>query len=88
MAAFSDDGFGGVLIGGVGYAWRDGDQNGVVLGGTAGWGLIKLDPGSAWTTLIYLSFRHAATGPSRDEITAGFSFGGGIVRTLARFVHD
>ncbi len=27
-------------------------------------------------TTVYVSFRHAATDPSRDEITVGISFGG------------
>jgi hypothetical protein len=83
MAAFSDGNFGGILNADVGYAGRDGEPNGTVLGGTAGFGFVKVKHGGAAATVIYLSFHHAATGPSRDEVTAGVSFGGGFLAVLS-----
>ncbi len=80
--------FGWELIGGAGYAWRNNDKNGAILVGTAGYGIVSNDDHWAVSTLIYLSFRHAATGPSRDEITAGLSFGGGFLGLIAFGTHD
>jgi hypothetical protein len=80
--------FGWELIGGAGYAWRNNDKNGAILVGTAGYGIVSNDGHWAVSTLIYLSFRHAATGPSRDEITAGLSFGGGFLGLIGFGTHD
>ncbi len=88
VAAFSDGFFGGMLTGGVGYAWRDDDQNGVVLGATAGVGLVRMGGGWAASTVLYGAFRHAATGPSEDQLTFGLSFGGGVLGSMVAFVHD
>ncbi|HEY4393344.1 MAG TPA: hypothetical protein VGP64_04755 [Polyangia bacterium] len=79
---------GWTLIGGAGYAWRDKNKNGAILAGTIGYGIVINEGPWAASTLIYLSFRHAATGPSRDEITAGLSFGGGFLRLIGVGPHD
>jgi hypothetical protein len=76
----------GVL--GIGYAWRDGDQNGVLLTASLAFGLVTVRPPILASTTLYLSFRHAATGPSRDEITAGLSFGGGIWFNMMRIARN
>jgi hypothetical protein len=83
-AAFSDGNFGWLLSGEGGYAWRDGDRNGAMLAGTAGWGLVGIERGWAPSTVIYISFHHAVT--SRDEVTGGISFGGGILDFLPKLV--
>ena len=73
---------------GVGYAWRDGDQNGTLLTASLAFGLVTVRPPILASTTLYVSFRHAATGPSRDEITAGLSFGGGIWFSMMRIVRN
>jgi hypothetical protein len=69
---------------GAGYAWRTGDKNGALLTTTLSYGLLTIRPPIIASTSLYVSFRHAATGPSRDEVTAGLSFGGGLWFNLIR----
>jgi hypothetical protein len=42
----------------------------------------------AASTTLYIAFRHAISGPSRDELTAGISLGGGILNALLRMARD
>ena len=82
----SDDGETGLLASlGGGYAWRRGGLDGAVVTAALGWGLLHVDWGLAASTSLYVSLRHAVTGPSRDELTAGISFGGGFLDLLKRF---
>jgi hypothetical protein len=83
------DGFRGVMAGlGAGHAWRAGDQDGAVLTANIGAGIVRMRGPRTASTTLYLSFRHAATGPSRDELTVGLSLGGGlmsVIGSLSRF---
>ena len=79
------DGHRGLLASvGAGHAWRAGDQDGAVLTGSLGVGLVHLRGSRASSTTFYVSFRHAATGPSRDELTVGLSLGGGLLGLIGR----
>lgn len=71
---------------GGGYAWRKDEPNGAILTTSIAWGLYRLKWKWAASTTLYVSFRHAITGPSRDELTAGISLGGGIWNMLLRMV--
>jgi hypothetical protein len=85
--AHTDNDFG--LLGdfAAGYAWRASDANGAILTASLAYGLLTIGPPLVASTVLYVTFRHAATGPSRDEITAGISFGGGVWYDLFRIAH-
>jgi hypothetical protein len=80
----SDGDFGAMAALGAGYAWRRADQDGAVLSASLGYGIVHGQNGLLATTAIYVTFRHAATGASRDELTAGLSLGGGVLNAVAR----
>jgi hypothetical protein len=87
VGGFSDGEWGALGTIGAGYAWRDGDQNGAILTTSLAYGLVNVRPPVVVTTTIYVSFRHAVTGPSRDELTAGVALGGGFLNYLLRLGH-
>jgi hypothetical protein len=83
----SDGELGAIATLGAGYAWREGDKNGAILTASLAYGLVNVRARVVATTTAYVSFRHAATGPSRDEITVGVSLGGGFLNYLFRLGH-
>jgi hypothetical protein len=87
VGILSDGEWGALGTIGAGYAWRDGDQNGAILTTSLAYGLVNVRPPAVVTTTIYASFRHAVTGPSRDELTAGVALGGGFLNYLLRLGH-
>lgn len=66
----------------AGYAWRKNAGDGAIVGATIGGGIVSTSRRWLATSTVYLSFRHAPTGPSRDEVTAGISLGGGFLNLL------
>lgn len=76
--------FGAIGTLGGAYAWRDGDEDGAVVTGSLAYGLVHVRTRSVASTTLYVSFRHAVTGPSADEITAGIAMGGGVLDFIAR----
>jgi len=69
---------------GGGYAWRRNGANGALISATVGCGVVHVDVPWASTTTVYLALRHSVTGPSSDELTAGLSFGGGLLDAVFR----
>ena len=80
----SSKGRGLLLSIGGGYAWRKDEPNGAILTSSVAWGLLGCTGCSEmfFSTTLYLSFRHAMTGPSREELTAGVSLGGGLTMAM------
>jgi hypothetical protein len=83
-AIFTDGEVGAITTLSSGYSWRRNDDDGAVVAATIGYGIVHVSSRWLATSTFYVSFRHSATGPSRDEATVGVSLGGGIFNFLAR----
>jgi pantothenate kinase len=69
-----------------GYAWRRRVEDSVIVAATLGYGIVHVRSPWVLSTTVYVAFRHSATGPSRDEFTAGLSFGGGVLYGVTSIV--
>lgn len=83
-AVFSDGDLGAIATLGGGYAWRRNGANGALISATLGYGVVHVHVPWASTTTVYLALRHSVTGPLSDELTAGLSFGGGLLDAVFR----
>jgi hypothetical protein len=83
-AVFTDGEVGAIATLSSGYAWRNNGENGAVVAATLGYGIVHVSSPWLASSTFYVSFRHSATGPSREEVTLGISLGGGILSFIAR----